>query len=76
MARGKEPSPWKSVGDVAQVGMVLVVAIVIGLGLGYAADRWLGTKPWLTLVGLGFGIAAGFLNVFRTVKALDQDDSE
>jgi len=62
--------------EVAQVGLTLVVATVIGLGVGYYLDRWLGTKPWLTLVGLGFGIAAGFLNLFRAVKKLDQNGND
>ena len=69
-----EPSPWKGVGEVAQLGMTLVVATVIGLAAGYFADRWLNTKPWFTLVGLAFGIVAGFLNVFRAVKALNRND--
>jgi len=62
--------------DVAQVGLTLVVATVIGLGAGYLLDRWLGTKPWITLVGLGFGIAAGFLNLFRAVKKLQQNGND
>lgn len=62
--------------DVAQVGLTLVVATVIGLGAGYLLDRWLGTQPWITLVGLGFGIAAGFLNLFRAVKKLQQDGND
>ena len=62
--------------DVAQVGLTLVVATVIGLGAGYFLDRWLGTKPWITLVGLGFGIAAGFLNLFRAVKKLQQNGND
>ncbi len=36
------------------------------------ADRWLGTTPWLTLVGLLLGIAAGFVNLFRVVKDSEQ----
>ena len=57
--------------------MTLVLATVIGLGAGYYADRWLGTKPWLTLLGLGLGIAAGFVNLFRTVSRTERelDDS-
>jgi ATP synthase protein I len=44
------------------------VATVIGLAGGYYLDRWLGTSPWLTMIGLGGGIAAGFVNLFRSVK--------
>lgn len=62
--------------NVAQVGLTLVVATVIGLGAGYYLDRWLGTQPWLTLVGLAFGIAAGFVNLFRAVKQLEKDEND
>jgi ATP synthase protein I len=73
MAPAGEPSSWKALGDVAQVGIALVVATVIGLAGGYYADRWLGSSPWLTLIGLGVGIAAGFVNLFRSVKAAERD---
>jgi ATP synthase protein I len=79
MAPDADPG-WKSLGDVASIGITLVVATVIGLGAGYYGDRWLGTSPWLTLLGLGFGIAAGFVNLFRSVKAaerkLDEPDGK
>jgi ATP synthase protein I len=59
--------------------MTMVLSTVIGLAGGYFADRWLGTKPWLTLIGLGFGIAAGFVSFFRSVKTAERkldDDSK
>src|SRR5947208_810379 len=56
MAPG-EPA-WKSVGELASIGMTMVLATVIGLAGGYYADRWLGTSPIFLLVGLGLGIAA------------------
>ncbi len=71
MAPAPEPA-WKSVGELASIGMAMVLATVIGLGAGYYADRWLGTSPWLTLTGLGFGIAAGFVTLFRSVKAAER----
>ena len=77
MAPGADPG-WKSLGEVASIGMTMVAATVIGLGAGYYGDRWLGTTPWLTLVGLLFGIAAGFVNLFRSVKAAERtlDDAD
>jgi ATP synthase protein I len=72
MASGPEPA-WKSVGELASIGVALVLATVIGLVAGYYADRWLGTSPWLTLVGLGLGIAAGFVTLFRSVKSAERN---
>ena len=33
---------------------------------GYYLDKWLGTGPWLFLLFILFGLAAGILNVYRT----------
>lgn len=78
MAQSGEPNAWKALGELSSIGIALVVATVIGLAGGYYLDRWLGTSPWLTLIGLLFGIAAGFVNLFRTVKRAERnsDDSE
>jgi ATP synthase protein I len=54
--------------DVRLVGTALVVPIVIGLVVGYLLDRLLGSAPWLAMIGLGFGIATGFVNLSRSVK--------
>jgi len=41
----------------------------IGAFGGHALDDWLGTKPWLFLLGFILGAAAGFLNVVRLVTS-------
>ena len=80
MAPPGEQSTWKALGELSSLGVAMVAATIIGLGGGYYADRWLGTSPWLMLVGLLFGIAAGFVNLFRSVKAaertLDESDGK
>jgi len=68
MTPGEEQSAWKALGELSTVGITLVLSTVIGLAGGYYLDKWLGTGPWLTLIGRGFGIAAGFVNRFRTVN--------
>jgi ATP synthase protein I len=73
MAPSGEQGTWKALGELSSIGLTLVVATVIGLVAGYYADRWLGTKPWLLLIGLGLGIAAGFVNLFRSVKRAERD---
>jgi ATP synthase protein I len=76
MAPSGEQSAWKALADLGSVGLTLVLATVIGLAGGYYLDRWLGTKPWLMLIGLAFGIAAGFVNLFRSVSRAERDLDE
>ena len=59
-------------GELVSIGMAMVLATVIGLAAGYGADRWLGTMPWFTLIGLGLGIAAAFVSLFRTVRNIER----
>jgi ATP synthase protein I len=73
MAPSRDDGTWRSLGELSSIGMALVLATVIGLVAGYYADRWLGTKPWLTLLGLGLGIAAGFVNLFRSVNRAERE---
>ncbi|MBN2644579.1 MAG: AtpZ/AtpI family protein [Desulfuromonadaceae bacterium] len=55
---------YKSLGFLSSVGICMVASILIGMAMGYCLDQWLGTKPWLLLIFLGFGIASGFRNIF------------
>ena len=73
MAQSGDQGAWKALGELSSIGLVLVVATVIGLVGGYYADRLLGTTPWLLLVGLVLGIAAGFVNLFRSVNRADRE---
>jgi len=64
------PSALKELLRLSTIGVGLVAATAIGLALGYFLDWLLGTRPWLTLAFTIFGIAAGFLNLFRDVGLL------
>lgn len=44
----------------------LVAGVLVGAGIGWGLDRWLGTTPWGLIVMLLLGFAAGVLNVMRT----------
>jgi F0F1-type ATP synthase assembly protein I len=78
MAPTGEPGAWKALAELSTLGITMVLTTVIGLAGGYYLDGWLGTKPWLTLLGLGFGIAAGFVNLFRSTARAGRrlDDSD
>ncbi|MBL8670742.1 MAG: AtpZ/AtpI family protein [Alphaproteobacteria bacterium] len=49
-----------------RMAMELVASLVVGFGLGYLLDRWLGTRPWLLIVMILLGMSAGLYNVIRT----------
>ncbi len=48
-----------------RVGVELVSALVVAVGIGWGLDRWLGTKPWLLALFVPIGGAAGVMNVWR-----------
>ena len=43
----------------------------LGFGAGWGLDKLFGTRPWLTFIGTGLGIAAAFVNLFRAGKGID-----
>ncbi|HEV8441593.1 MAG TPA: AtpZ/AtpI family protein [Methylomirabilota bacterium] len=72
----KEPSPWQSLGGLATVGITFVVATAGATIGGYYLDRWLGTLPVFTLIGLGIGIAVGFREFFRMIKRAEDEERD
>jgi ATP synthase protein I len=71
-----EPSPWRPLVTLAGIGLTFVVATAGTTVAGYFADRWLGSTPWLTLIGLGVGIAAGFRELFRALKRSERQERD
>jgi ATP synthase protein I len=47
-------------------------SIVAGTLLGYFADRWLGTDPWLVVTGIVLGAYSGFVRVWHYSKKLEE----
>jgi len=43
----------------------LVAGVLVGAGIGWLIDRWLGTLPWGMFVFAMLGFTAGVLNVMR-----------
>jgi len=50
----------------------LGAAVMAGLLFGQWLDGKFGTAPWLMLLFLGFGMAAGFRSIFRLLKDLNK----
>ncbi len=66
----------KQLAMASTIGFQVVFAIFIGAWVGYWLDGKFGTLPWLTLIFIGFGIAAGFLNYYRFVMKQKKDDEK
>ena len=50
--------------------------VLVGTGLGWAADRVFDIAPWGILVGLMMGFAAGLRNIMREVEATNAENAE
>jgi F0F1-type ATP synthase assembly protein I len=57
---------WLQFARYSQLAFVLPAALVVGWIAGAALDRWLHTT-WMYLAGILLGIAAGFIELIRTV---------
>lgn len=64
----------RTIGQLSTIGLAFVFALVMGFAAGYWLDGRLGTAPWLSLLGFAIGLAAGVLNVVRTMKAVSAPD--
>lgn len=58
-------SGWVQASRFSYVGIFFGVAVFLGFLFGRWLDRKFGTDPWLMLVGVLFGIASGFKELYR-----------
>ena len=64
----------KMLADFSTIGMTFAFSIFIGVGFGYYLDNKVfngSTRPWFTLIFLGFGVASAFLNLYRMATRKD-----
>ena len=50
------------------VGVQFALSIIIGIAIGYYLDRKFSTFPWMTILWLLAGFAAGLKNLYRELK--------
>lgn len=64
---------WKGVGSYGTIGLEFVLSVLFGLFVGRWLDHKLGAHGWLTLVGLGFGVAAGYRTIWAAVQRANRE---
>lgn len=67
-------SAFRQVGPYLSLGVEFTASILICFGAGWWADRRFQTSPWLMLFGAFFGMAAGFVNLYRTASGIQKRD--
>lgn len=60
----------RTIGALSTVGLSMVLAVVIGAGIGYFLMTQFGLGRWVFFLFFVLGVAAGMLNVFRTAGRL------
>ena len=52
----------------------LLVGLLVCMALGWGADKYLGTAPWIMLALMPLGLAAGVVNVMRLSRSQQAED--
>lgn len=60
-------------GKAMKIAVELVVGILVGGFIGRLLDGYLGTAPWLLVLFLMLGFAAGLLNVIRSARRMQAE---
>lgn len=63
-----------AMGDVAPylgLGIEIMISMVFFVLLGYFADGWLGTSPWLLVIGIALSALATGATLWRRVREMD-----
>lgn len=74
--RGPEPDErarGAALGQAMKIAIELVVGIAVGGFIGKVLDDQFGTAPWLLVVFLVLGFAAGLMNIVRTARRLQAE---
>lgn len=81
-ARGKRVVKPEPESRQSQLGIAfrliaeLVAGVIVGGAVGWALDRVLGTSPILLIVMFFVGVAAGFRNVLRAAREMNQSNAD
>ncbi len=58
------------------LGWYIAISIILGIVGGWWLDRWLGTKPLFTILGVLAGSGVAFYGVYRMILPLMGDNAD
>lgn len=61
-------------GGALNLGINILSSILVGMALGYGLDVLFGTKPWLMVIFIFLGFAAGIRTVWKQMGSQDWDE--
>lgn len=67
LPKPEKNSDAREIGKYLNVGLLLPISTFVGFAMGYGLD-WLFHTGWLRYVFLGFGTAAGFVEMIRELN--------
>ena len=73
-AAGPDTKEGSAAGLALRAVSELLVGLLVMMGLGWAADKYFGTAPWIMLVLMPLGLAAGVFNVMRLSRSQQAED--
>lgn len=73
-ASGPDRSAITEAAKAWSVALDFVVSTVAGAVIGWLIDRWLGSKPWGTLIGLGVGFVVAFVRIIRYSQRSEREE--
>lgn len=74
-ARGRRGDLWAGLDHSTTMSMELLAGILVWGGVGWLVDGWLGTRPWLFVVGTLLGFGAGLYLVWHRAHALEREQA-
>jgi ATP synthase protein I len=71
---GADTSEYSAAGLAMRAVLELLIGLAVCMALGWAADKYFGTAPWIMLALMPLGLAAGVVNVMRLSKSKAAED--
>ena len=65
------PSKKRGAGFGFKISTEIIAALVVGVGIGIIVDNYFNTKPFGLIIFFILGAFAGFLNVYRVMRRIE-----